>query len=338
MRAADELAIPACAHFLRAHAFHADFAMCGEGGSATGQRPRPIVRAGASALTRKAIALALSVTACVTLASCDRQAHLSQPADYVAMGSSFAAGPGVGAREGGSPLLCARSADNYAHILARTNHLRLDDVSCSGATTDDVLSRRQARQRPQIEAVTQATRLVTITIGGNDVGYLGNLSARSCANDRALVPLLWRPILCKEMSPADVEAGFSRLPVQLSRIIAEIRKRAPGSRIVLTDYATVLPRSGTCASRAPLSAAEIASANHVADRLSKTIREAALRARVRFVAVSSLSQDHDVCSAEPWVNPFAFRSIPLLWGPAAYHPASPSMEATAAAIAENVRS
>ena len=40
-------------------------------------------------------------------------------ADYVALGSSFGAGPGIFPREARSPLLCAQSQGNYAHLIAR---------------------------------------------------------------------------------------------------------------------------------------------------------------------------------------------------------------------------
>ena len=58
------------------------------------------------------------------------------------------------------------------------------DVSCSGATTAHIL-KRWGGLPPQIDAVTPAARLVTVTIGGNDVGYVGGLMAASCDADAA---------------------------------------------------------------------------------------------------------------------------------------------------------
>ena len=54
---------------------------------------------------------------------------------YVAMGSSFAAGPGLPTRVPGSPRRAGRSTGNYAHIVARALSLDLYDVTFSGATT-----------------------------------------------------------------------------------------------------------------------------------------------------------------------------------------------------------
>ena len=99
---------------------------------------------------------------------------------YVALGSSFAAGPGIPARAPGSPRRAGRSASNYAHLVARELGLDLHDVTYSGATTGDILRPSAAGQPAQLDAVTPATRLVTLTAGGNDVGYLPRLTLPAC--------------------------------------------------------------------------------------------------------------------------------------------------------------
>ena len=53
---------------------------------------------------------------------------------FVALGSSFAAGPGIAPRAAGSPRRAGRSARNYAHLAAARLGLDLDDVSYSRAT------------------------------------------------------------------------------------------------------------------------------------------------------------------------------------------------------------
>ena len=66
---------------------------------------------------------------------------------YVAMGSSFAAGPGLPVRAPGSPRRAARSASNYAHLVARNLALDLHDLTYSGATTGDILRPSARRWR-----------------------------------------------------------------------------------------------------------------------------------------------------------------------------------------------
>jgi len=98
---------------------------------------------------------------------------------YVALGSSMAAGPGIRPSAAGAPFGSGRSARNYAHLVAERLNLDLVDVTFSGATTAHVLADRQRRAQPQIEALDGSEELVTITIGGNDVGYVPLLMAAS---------------------------------------------------------------------------------------------------------------------------------------------------------------
>jgi hypothetical protein len=98
---------------------------------------------------------------------------------YVAMGSSFAAGPGLPSRVPGSPRRAGRSTGNYAHLVARALSLDLHDVTFSGATTGDILGPSAAGQPAQLDAVTPDTVLVTITAGGNDVGFVPRLTLAS---------------------------------------------------------------------------------------------------------------------------------------------------------------
>src|SRR3954463_13481026 len=109
---------------------------------------------------------------------------------YVALGSSFASGPGI------EPILdpgCGRSSANYAHLVAERLGYELVDVTSGGATVDDVLSRPQAlllggRVPPQIEALRPDADLVTLTVGGNDVDYLLTLLRCSYRVDPAGAP------------------------------------------------------------------------------------------------------------------------------------------------------
>lgn len=70
-------------------------------------------------------------------------AHAREPflggAEYVALGSSFAAGPGVGERAPGSPSLCMRSASNYPQLFAALRGLDVTDVTCAGATIQNLI-------------------------------------------------------------------------------------------------------------------------------------------------------------------------------------------------------
>lgn len=108
---------------------------------------------------------------------------LSAPT-YVAMGDSFSSGEGnpsfaIGTDSPGVNM-CHRSHWAYPHLLAHDPTLGLgpvDFVACSGATTSDVLYGGSGtgnwNEGPQIDALSEDTEIVTITVGGNDVGFRG---------------------------------------------------------------------------------------------------------------------------------------------------------------------
>lgn len=286
----------------------------------------------ASAARRSLRAIPILAGCATMLTGCGSSPSTPQAADYVAMGSSYAAGPGVTARAPGSPFLCARSSGNYAHLVAAALRLTLNDVTCSGATIDNILDKRQAFQPPQIAAIGPMTQLVTITVGGNDVGYIGNLAGESCANAKTRVPWFWRPISCSISPKERVEAAFRALPGHLLTMIDAVHARAPHARVILVDYVTVLPATGSCFARAPLTSAQIAEGNSIARRLSDATATAARLRGALLVKASEATRGHDLCSPEPWLFGFVFPSSPFTWGPFSYHPNAQAMRAVADAI------
>ena len=103
-------------------------------------------------------------------------------------------GPGHHAEGGGRPAGAGRSAVNYAHLVAARLSYDLVDVTFSGATTAHVLSERQRGAPPQIDALTGAEDLVTVTIGGNDAGYVPLLVAAGLPRWVRSVPVLGRAV------------------------------------------------------------------------------------------------------------------------------------------------
>jgi lysophospholipase L1-like esterase len=243
---------------------------------------------------------------------------------YVSMGSSFAAGPLVGTPADTPPDRCRRSIDNFAHQLARKRRLDLIDVSCSGATTANVLA-PWSELPAQIDAVTSDTRLVTITIGGNDVQYTGNLMRAACAFARADDG---KPRVCPP-TPVVPEAAYAKVAAAMREIVAAVRARAPQARLIFVDYLTVLPQDGVCA-LTPMSNADAAVSRTVAARLAALTRDVAVETGAETVRASKISRGHDACSIHPWVSGFAdLRSARTA---APYHPNGVGMAALANAL------
>jgi lysophospholipase L1-like esterase len=113
-------------------------------------------------------------------------------------------------------------------------------VTFSGATTADLLGRSASGQPAQVDAVSAGTRLVTVTVGGNDIGYIGTLTLSSLPWPLRAMPSARRAI-ADAADPATIDARFAALHASLTRLVAEIRARAPETMIVFVDYLTILP-------------------------------------------------------------------------------------------------
>nr|WP_161989042.1 SGNH/GDSL hydrolase family protein [Sphingomonas glacialis] len=246
------------------------------------------------------------------------------------MGSSFAAGPGVATPADEPQTRCARSIYNYAHVLARSLDLRLRDVSCSGATTEHILGPWKELP-PQIEALAADTRLVTITIGGNDVGFIGNLGSASCRSF-PFPPLGTPGGKCPD--PRSIsETSWSKLAIAVRRIVSVVREKSPAALIVFVDYVQVLPRAGTCPA-VPLTAEDANASRATAKRLAALTARVAAETRTKLLKASELSEGHDACSAEPWVTGFP---RPDGRGFIPYHPNARGMAAVGEALARHLR-
>ena len=93
---------------------------------------------------------------------------------YTALGDSFAAGPLI--PNPLAPLGCLKSSNNYGRIAQRTLAFpEYRDATCSGARTDHMTAPQNVSpggpNPPQLDSLSTDTQLVTLTIGGNDIGF-----------------------------------------------------------------------------------------------------------------------------------------------------------------------
>lgn len=236
---------------------------------------------------------------------------------YVSMGSSYAAGPGVGDRDASSGE-CGRSHSNYAQQVASRHGLKLVDVACSGAVTDNILHRGQHGFPAQIEAVTEDTRLVTVLIGGNDIGYVADLNGLTCQDAGGT--------RCSVLPATEVEQRFAALPDALQHVIDAIRRRSRDARIILVGYLPAVPASGPgiCAA-VPLSTAAASRMRSETERLAKVMADVAARNSVQIVPSTTLGKQHDACSDNPYIAGSHPDRQPGWPGPVPYHPTQSGM-------------
>ncbi|MFJ8108855.1 SGNH/GDSL hydrolase family protein [Streptomyces sp. NPDC096132] len=239
--------------------------------------------------------------------------------EYVAMGSSFAAGPSIPpVKEGSVAAACSRSNNNYASIVARDTGAKLTDVTCSGATTANILTASQGGQSAQINAVKSTTRLVTITIGGNDVNYLGSVVSYSCQNSGEAN--------CGSVSTSAIDSALGAVSGRIQNVVKAVHKISPQARVFLVNYMSVLPDGAACTG-VPLTASQLAYERTVASRLADATAAAATVTGATLVNVAAASKGHDACASTPWVEKYKPAS-----GRATYHPNEAGMKAVASLV------
>jgi lysophospholipase L1-like esterase len=226
-------------------------------------------------------------------------AYAQQPAEalvpgarYVALGSSFAAGPGVPAQLGS----CGRSDHNYANLVASSLNLTLTDVSCNGATTDNIRNTPQRDAAPQIEAVSPDSALVTVTIGGNDINYTSSTFACSgTAPDEHCTANLDR---------AWINEAVNQLPAKLSATFDAIRAKAPQAIIVLVTYPRVFPVDAISCGELLLSAEDTTYLADLGQKLEDIFVNVASSRQVLIADSYVRAAGHGPCAptAERWVN------------------------------------
>lgn len=246
---------------------------------------------------------------------------------YVALGSSMAAGPGIRPKAPGAPFGSGRSAVNYPHLVAERLGYDLVDVTFSGATTAHVLTESQRGQPVQADALDGTETLVTVTIGGNDVGYVPYLFAAGLPGFATSLPLLGRP-LRDALDEAARDEALAHVGAALVAVGHELRRRAPRATVVFVDYLTLLPQAGVAAS--PLSEARAAVGRHIADTLKRHTETAAADTGCRLVRASDASAGHHPWSADPWTTRFG---LPVPGRAAPLHPNAAGMRAVADLIA-----
>ncbi|WP_197383578.1 SGNH/GDSL hydrolase family protein [Mycolicibacterium mengxianglii] len=251
---------------------------------------------------------------------------------YVALGSSMAAGPGITPRVAHSPRRAGRSQHNYPHLVAQALQLDLTDVTYSGATTANLLHEPQHGTPPQIEALQGDESLVTVTIGGNDIGYVPLLMAASLPAVAQRLPVLG-PALQNMLDPGARERALADIDGALRAVGSAVRARAPQARVLFVDYLTLLPPAGQPAP--PLAQVDADLGRRLADHLRSATAAAAAATGCEVVGAAEASRDHHAWSAAPWTVGARF---PVPRRPAPFHPNAAGMAAVAEMVVSRVRS
>ncbi|SCE68930.1 GDSL-like Lipase/Acylhydrolase family protein [Micromonospora matsumotoense] len=221
------------------------------------------------------------------------------PSDrYVALGDSYASGVGADSYTSESGA-CQRSTNAYP-ALYNTNvkPASYKSVACSGATTTDVVN-------SQLSALTSTTTLVSVTIGGNDVGFTSIMS--TC--------VLQGETQCVAAVQAAENKARAELPAKLATVYNGIRSRAPSARVVVVGYPVFYQLGTVCVGLSANSRAKINEGINLVDDITRT---AATSAGFTFADVRSIFVGHQLCSyGEKWLHALNFVNLGVSYHPTA---------------------
>ncbi|MGX4687798.1 SGNH/GDSL hydrolase family protein [Streptomyces sp. JNUCC 63] len=245
---------------------------------------------------------------------------------YVALGDSYTSGPGIPRQVDAD---CARSDSNYPSIMAAERKVAaFKDVSCGGATTEEMW-KPQGTNDAQLDALRRDTDLVTVQIGGNDIGFGSIIS--TCAGLGAQQPT-GNPCQRHYASSGidQLTLNIARTAPKVDRVLRAVHARAPHARVLVVGYPDLLPDDGSgCFPSVPFASKDFPYLRDTEKRLNLMLRMVAAWNRAEYVDTYGPTRGHDMCKApaDRWIEPLQPAS------PAApAHPNAKGEEAMARAV------
>ncbi|MFD3569502.1 SGNH/GDSL hydrolase family protein [Streptomyces sp. NPDC058667] len=234
-------------------------------------------RALATTLTLAGVVLGLTQPANAATAAGER---------YVALGDSYSSGVGAGSYLSDSGA-CQRSSKAYPSLWAAANApASFAFTACSGATSTTV-------KDSQLSPLNSSTTLVSVTAGGNDVGFADVM--QTC--------VLQSESTCVNAVNTAVAKVDNVLPGSLSALYGAIRSRAPQARVVVLGYPKFYRLNGGCI--AGLSETERAAINRGSDALNSVLAARAAAAGFVYSSVVDEFTGHEICSSDAWLHSVA---------------------------------
>jgi lysophospholipase L1-like esterase len=214
--------------------------------------------------------------------------------EYVALGDSYAAGPVIPVQV--PPFGCIKSNNNYANLAARTVAIPLVDATCSGAKTDHMTKAQGVTpgpQPPQFDRLSAATTLVTLTIGGNDIGF------SSIGNDCASTNGQGTP--CQDRYVVngvdEISGRIQQTAPKVASVLQEIHTRSPSAKVLVVNYSAILPHSGPgCWPVVPISEGDVPYVRAKQEELNRMLADQAAANGATLVDWYAASVGHDACA------------------------------------------
>lgn len=223
--------------------------------------------------------------------------HLARP-EYEALGDSYSAGTGVGEYYTHGPGDPYRSYGAYGWLLARKYGLRINHRATSSATTYDI-------DKHQLTGLGPDTRYVTLTAGGNNVGFGPAVGAA------AAIPGPVGGWISKRAIDASRRKIRTTAPAELDALYDEIRMRAPNATIVVGTYPQLFDGEDGPSDQFKgfIDVEEERAMNAAADELDSVITRQAAEHGFEVAEARDEFAGHDLEApdGEAWLNGLRFR-------------------------------
>ena len=224
--------------------------------------------------------------------------------EYVALGDSFTAGPLIPAQV--PPFGCLKSNNNFPNLASRDLGLTLKDASCSGAETEDMTNPQgvdpDGPNPPQFDRLSATTEIVTLQIGGNDIGF--SEIGRECASTSPEgTPCQDRYVV---NGRDEISERIQATAPLVANVLQGIRDRSPNARILVVNYAAILPHSGPgCWPQLPITEGDVPYVRAKQEELNGMLATQAAAAGAELVDWYAASVGHDACQPPVirWVEP-----------------------------------
>lgn len=264
-----------------------------------GLRPGHRPRQGVKARGRRFAAIGVALMGATLLAALLPAAASAGRPSYVALGDSYTSGPLI-PDQTGSPLGCLRSNHGYPSLVAAAiGASSFKNASCARARTTNMTGPESVwfgTNPPQLNALSAATTLVTLQIGGDDVGFSSIV------------------VVCGALSFTDpfgapcqkhyTSGGTDRLAEAVAQtgpkvagVLAAIHRRAPAARVLLLGYPALLPSTGRgCWPLMPIAFGDVPYLRGIELKMNQLLASEAAAHGATYVDVYSDSVGHNLCT------------------------------------------
>lgn len=226
-----------------------------------------------------------------------------------ALGDSYAAGYGIALPSAQNP--CAQSAKAYPLKLS-PGRADVEFLACSGATTMSNTDMPINTVLAQLEGISPDAQIVTLTVGGNDIGWAPTILSCLSADTE-------QEALACQLALAAAPGKITALGGDIASLVVMIKAQAPDAKVFVTGYPLLFQPTSTnaCAAYPVETQVLLGTFDDLAMGLNAAIEAGAERADATFVDVTDEFAGHGLCDADDsWL--FADNLHPTVAGQNAY--------------------